>query len=294
MQEFDLLTPGSLEEAVGLLRQYGADAKLVAAGNSLLILLKNELISPRYLISLNGIPGLDLVREDTAGGLSLGALVTHRTIETSPLIREKVPILSAMAAQIASVSIRSRATIGGNLCQAHPQSDPPALMVALGARVRLVGSNGGRELAAEELFKDYYETVLEPQEILTAITIPPLPPRTGCAYLRLTTRSYADLPCVTAAVKLTLDASLERCQEIAIALGAVSPTPLRARAAEEALRGRPLGETELKEAATRAAQVTQPLSDLYGSAWYKREVSQVLVVRAIREAAARLRRGLAA
>lgn len=289
MQEFDILTPASLDEAVSLLRQHGDEAKLVAGGNSLILLLKNDLISPRHLISLHGIPGLDRVADDGAGGLALGALVTHRTVETSPLVREKRPVLATMASQIASVLIRNRATIGGNLCQAHPQADPPPLLAALGARVRLAGNNGGREVAVGDLFKDYFETVLEPQEILTSIIIPAPPLRSGSAYLRLCTRSAADLPCVTVGVQVSLDATGERCEDASIVLGAMGSTPIRARAAEESLRGKALATAALKEAATKAAGATQPVSDLHASAWYKREVAQVLVERAIRQAVAQAR-----
>lgn len=289
MQEFDILTPTSLDEALRLLRQHGEEAKLIAGGNSLVLLLKNDLIGPRHLISLHGVPGLDRVAEDGTGGLTLGALVTHRTVETSLLIRERRPVLAAMARQIASPLIRSRATIGGNLCQAHPQADPPPLLAALGARVQLAGNNGGREMAVGDLFQDYFETVLEPREILTGITIPPPPPRSGSAYLRFTTRSVADLPCVTVAVQVSLDAAKQRCEDAAIVLGAMGPTPMRAAAAEEILRGKSLTDAIFKEAAAKSVEGTQPVSDLHASAWYKREVAQVLVVRALRQAAAQAR-----
>lgn len=289
MRDFEYLEPTTLSEACSLLSQYGDAAKVIAGGNALLIMMKQRLLSPRYLVSINQVPGLDTLVYDEGKGLRMGCLVNHRAIETSPLVRERFGILSEMAQHMANVRVRNQGTIGGNLCHAEPHADPPPLLLALNAGVKAVSPKGERTLPLEDFFVDYYENALEVGEILAEIQVPSLPPRTGCSYQRLTTRSYGDRPCLVAAMVLAMEADLETCRDARIVLGAVAPTPLRAKGAEGMIRGKRIEDRLIKQASERASEEAKPLSDLYGSEWYKREMVKVLVRRGVQEALQRVK-----
>lgn len=287
MKEFEYVKATSLEEALILLEQFGPEAKIIAGGNALLILMKQGLFSPRRLISIWEAPGLDDLRHDEKGGLRIGALVTHRMLETSPLVNKSFGVLAEMAHQMANVRVRNTGTVGGNLCHADPHSDPPALLIALGASVKAVGLKGERKISLEEFFLDFYETALERDEILTEVLVPKIPPRTGCAYYRFTTRSQTDKPCLTVAVVLTLTPDLSWCEKARIVVGAVGSTPVRTREAEERIMRESLTEESIQQAALAAAREVNPMSDLYGSDWYKREMTKLLVQKGISEAMTR-------
>src|SRR5882762_6721950 len=175
MNAFEYAAPRTLDEALGVLREHGDEAKVIAGGTALVTMMRQRLVSPGYLVSLREIPGLGRI-EVANGGVRIGALVTHREVETSPLVRERIPVLAETFRRVATVRIRHMATVGGALAHADPNQDPPVTLLALGARVEIRGARGSRELPLAEFFRDYYETALEPGELVTAIKVAPPPP----------------------------------------------------------------------------------------------------------------------
>jgi len=283
MNAFDYRSPRSLAEALAVLGEYGEDARVVAGGTALVTMMRQRLVQPSCLVSLRDVQGLDRIETDN-GGLRLGALATHREAETSPLVRERIPVLAETFRRVATVRIRHMATVGGALAHADPNQDPPVTLLALGARVEIRGAQGSRELPLAEFFRDYYETALEPGELVTAIKVAPPPPATGAAFLKFLPRTADDYATVAAAAIVTLEPDGIRCREARIALGSVGVTPLRARSAEALLAGEGLSESVLRAAGEAAKTAVDPLSDHRGSAAYKREMTAVMVGRALTQA----------
>lgn len=288
MVRFEYHEPRELREALELLAQHGAEAKVLAGGVALLVLMKQRLVNPSHLVSISRIEALNQIQRHN-GTLEIGALATHAQIERSPLVREHFPLLAEAFHAVANPRIRNMGTLGGNLCHADPRQDPPAALIALGARVKLASTRGEREMALESFFTDYFETALSHNEILTQVSVPPIPAHTGFAHVKFTPRSAQDFATVGMALLLTLDPQGESCHDLRIVLSAVGPTPIRARRAEELLRGKPPTTTLIQEAVEIAASEAQPLSDLRGSEWYKREMVKVLLCRAIPQALERTR-----
>ena len=274
----------SLEQAVALLSELGEDAKLLAGGQSLIPLMKLRFANPAHLVDLNFIPGTSYVVEQH-GTLRLGALTCHAAIEKSELAA-KVPMLHDCAAGIADVQVRNRGTIGGSLAEADPSGDWAVALLTLGAEVRCLGTRGERSLPLSELVKDAYTTVLEHDELIKEVVVKIPAKSSGGAYLSCK-RAAPVYPTATAAVELTLDG--EVCQEITIALGCVGLTPIPAKDAETAVRGRTISEKTLATAQEAAQAAADPQSDMRGCADYKRALVGVLVKRAIEVAVRRAR-----
>ena len=284
MKDFQYLEPTTLSEACSLLARYGEEAKVIAGGVALLTLMKQRLLEPRYLVSLDNIPGLDRIEYDEGGGLKIGPTATHRAVERSPLIREKYPVLAEMAGEVGSVQVRNLGTIGGNLCHAEPASDPPAVLMALNGRVKLVSPRGERVIPVEDFMVDFYTTALEGDEILAEIQLPPPPPNLKGVYLKFTPRSIMDLPVVGVATFITPGPN-RAVKDISIAVGAASARAIRLHRSEERIKGEELSDTLIKEAAILAAQDVDPISDIRGSAEYRREMVRVFVQRALKRLA---------
>jgi carbon-monoxide dehydrogenase medium subunit len=282
MNAFDYRAPRSLDEALAVLGEYGEDARVVAGGTALVTMMRQRLVQPRCLVSLRDVPGLE--RIEANGGLRLGALVTHREAEISPLVRERLPVLAETFRRVATIRIRHMATIGGALAHADPNQDPPVTLLALGATVEVRGARGARAIPLADFFRDYYETALEPGELVTAVTVPSLPAASGAEFLKFLPRTADDYATVATAAIVTLERDGARCREARIALGSVGVTPLRATAAERLLRGEALSESLLQAAGEAAKAAVDPLSDHRGSAAYKREMTAVMVGRALGQA----------
>jgi len=280
---FEYRAPRVLDEALAVLREHGEDARVVAGGTALVTMMRQHLVRPGCLVSLRDVQGLNRI-EATNGALRLGALVTHREAEVSPLVRERLPVLAETFRRVATVRIRHMATIGGALAHADPNQDPPVTLLALGARVEIRGARGHRELPLEEFFRDYYETALEPGELVTAVTVPLLPVASGATFLKFLPRTADDYATVAVAAIVTLEPDGERCREARIALGSVGVTPLRGMAAEAILSGQRLSESLLQAAGEAVKGVVDPLSDHRGSAAYKREMAGVMIRRALTQA----------
>ena len=283
MNAFDYRAPRTLDEALAVLREQGDDARVIAGGTALVTLMRQRLVRPSCLVSLRDVQGLDGIAAAN-GAVRLGALVTHREAEISPIVRERIPVLAETFRRVASVRIRHMATIGGALAHADPNQDPPVTLLALGASVQIRGVGGARELPLGEFFRDYYETALEPGELVTGVTVPLLPAASGAVFVKFLPRTADDYATVAVAATVTVEPDGERCREARIALGSVGMTPLRARAAEALLAGERLGEDVLHAVGESIKGAVDPLSDHRGSAAYKREMSAVMVGRALTQA----------
>ncbi|MFQ6014583.1 MAG: FAD binding domain-containing protein [Anaerolineae bacterium] len=283
MRKFEYFEPCTIEEAVALLAEHGDRAKVLAGGTDLLVAMKRREITPDFIVNIKAIPHMGFIKDED-GWLSIGALTAIRAVETSPLVREKAPVLAQAASQLASLQIRNLATLGGNLCRASPCAETAPALLGLGAEVRLNGTEGERVLPLEEFFTGPGQTALHRDEVMTEIRVPVSPSRTGGVYLKHGIRRMMDIAIVNVAVVVTLDGRSDVVGEIKIALGSVAPTPIRVRRAEELLRGQPVGEGLLDRAAQMASEEASPISDVRGSAQYRREMIKVMTRQAINQA----------
>jgi len=281
---FDYHSPKTLSEAIGLLSQYGEEAKVLSGGQSLLPLLKLRLGSAGHLVDIGRIPGLEGI-EEKGGFLRIGGRVRESDLEHSDVVRQRFPILADTAAVIADPLVRNMATVGGNLAHGDPANDHPATMLALGATVVAQGPRGERTIPIDQFFTGLFETALGRDEILTEIRVPLPPPKSGGAYVKLE-RKVGDFATAGAAVQVTLGAGGEVARA-GIALTNAGMTPIRAAAAEKFLQGKKLDESTVRQAARLAADAADPSPDRRGSVEYKREMARVLTARALKRAAAR-------
>ena len=286
IRDFEYFTPKTLEKALSLLDKYQDIGKVIAGGQSLLILMRQGLVAPEYLIDIKGVSELNYIRSDAKKGLRIGALTTHRAIEKSPMLQNGFSVLAEMERRLASIQTRNWGTIGGNICHADPAGDPSPVLVALNATLKIASLRGERTMAVEDFPLDYFEIALEPGELLTEIQVPAPSPHTGTAYTKFNVIE-SDMATVGVAVSITLDSANGTCNDVRIALGASAPTPMRAKQAEEVLRGKRITDNRLREAGEVASAEAQPISDIHASAEYRRELVKVLVRRVGKEALAR-------
>ena len=283
MIDFDYIRATTLEEACSLISQYQDTGKILAGGQSLVTMLRQRLIRPEALIDIYGIKELDYLEFNGKDGLRMGALTKHRTLEKSPLIKEKYPVLSELEKSVASVQTRNWGTIGGNICCADPIADPIPALIALGAELKIVSMRGERTVPLENFFLDFFTTVLEPDEILSEIRVPPPAPNSAVEYMKFSTIE-AGIKIVSVSVLVAVEPKSDVCRDVKIVMSAVAPIPLFARKASEFLKGKKFTDSLLKEAAEIAAGETNPTSDLHASAEYRKELVKVLVKRATRKA----------
>jgi carbon-monoxide dehydrogenase medium subunit len=289
MTPFDYRTPKNIKELHEELRRFGDDAKLIAGGTALVTMMKQRLVRPSCLISLRSVRGLNGIAEKN-GGLKLGGLLTHRQVETSPVVRRRLPLLAETYRHVATIRVRNMATVGGGLAHADPNQDPPPTLIALGAAVKASSSKGDRVIPLDEFFTDYYETVLKPDEVITEVFVPRLAPNSAGAFLKFLPRSADDYATVSAAAVITLDGAKKVFTDARIAMGSVGSVPVRAREAEEVLRGQPVNAEVIREAAEAAKRAVDPISDFRGSAAYKKEMAGVFVRRALEKALGELKK----
>jgi carbon-monoxide dehydrogenase medium subunit len=286
MDTFKYLPAKTVKEACNFLAQYGEEAKVLGGGQSVVTLMKQDFVSPSYIVDIKGISDLDYIRYDETDGLRIGALTTHRSLETSAVVEEKFAMLAQMEHTLGSVPVRNWGTVGGNLAHADPASDLAPTLLALGAEVTLTGPNTERVVSLDEFFIDFFETALQPDELLTEIHVPES--SRGCGFHYKFAQRATDLAVVSVAVNLIFDPDNPGlCKDVRIVMGSVGPTPLRSGRAEDLLRGQTLTDTLIEDAARVSAEDAQPTTDINGSEAYKREIVHVLVRRTINEAAAR-------
>ena len=281
---FEYLRPTTIPEAIALLQQHGEDAKILSGGQSLIPMMKLRIARPAYLIDINRIAGLSYVKEE-GGFLKIGGLTREAELEASPLIRSKYPILVDTTRVIADPQVRNLATVAGNLAHGDPANDHPATMLALGAHVVATGSRGERVIPIEEFFVSLFSTALQQGEILTEIRIPVPPAHSGGAYFKLE-RKVGDFATAAVAAQVTLDED-SVVESAGIGLTNVGPTPIKAKKAEDFLRGKKPDPPNLEQAARLAADEAQPSSDLRGPAEYKKGLVMELAKRSLSRAAGR-------
>lgn len=279
--DFEYFAPKTVEKALSLLSQYKEEAKIIAGGQSMLIIMKQGLLTPEYLMDIKGISALDYIKYDEGKGLRIGALTIHRAIEKSPVIQKHFGVLSEMERNLATIQTRNWGTIGGNLCHGDPAGDPAPVLIALNAKLKLASLGRERIIEAEEFSKDYLEVALEPDEMLTEIQVPIPPPHTGAACEKLMVMK-GDMGIIGAAVSITLSGRDGVCKDARIALSDCASTPLRAKEAEKVLIGKVINDALLAEAGQVASAEANPPSDVHGSAEYRREMVKVFVKRVAR------------
>jgi len=279
--KFSYFEAKSIEEAISLLSEYGEKAKIIAGGTDLLVQIRGRATKPEYVIDIGGIAGLDYIKYDKRQGLTIGVLTPIRVLEKSSELQERFPIISQAASQLGSVAIRNVGTIGGNLCNASPSADMAPPLIGLSANAKLVGPGRERLVPLEDFFTGPGTTVLGKGEMLVEIQVPVSETNTKGIYLKHGLRGTIDLAIVGVAAVAILEADSKICKDIKIALGAVAPTPMRAREAEGILRNKRIDEVLINKSAEAAADEARPISDVRASAGYRKEMVKVFTRRAI-------------
>jgi carbon-monoxide dehydrogenase medium subunit len=278
MRDFYFYAPTTLSEALGLLDEHQDDGRPMAGGTALVVMMKQSLLDADHLISLAHVPGLSGIRLE-ADGLHIGALTHHREVETSALVKEHAPLLADVYHHVATVRIRNVATVGGGIAHADPAQDPPPGLIALDAKVKLQSKSGERILPITDMFVDYYETAIEPGELLTELIVPATPADARTTYIKFLPRTADDYATVAVAARAQLSGG--RVSNLRVALGAAGPTPVHATAVEQALEGQTPTPEAIRAAAQAVADEVDPLDDFRGSSDYKRDMAVVFTRRAL-------------
>ena len=276
---FEYLAPETIDEAVLLLSRHGKKAKPIAGGTDILLKMKRREQAPRYLVGLKNIPGLDYIEYDDAQGLRFGPLVTIHAMETSPIVREKFPILSQAASTIGSAQIRNLGTVIGNVCNALPSADMIPSLIVLGATIGIANNKAEKSIPVEDFLTGPGKTVLAHDELVVEVQVPCLPPHSGGVYIKHAPREAMDLAIIGVATCITLDDGI--CKEVRICLGTVGPIPMRAGKAEKILRDKPLSAALITKASEAASEEAQPRSTMRSSAEYRKEMVRTLTARAL-------------
>jgi carbon-monoxide dehydrogenase medium subunit len=279
IRSFDLLQPRSVSEAVAMLARYGDDARPLGGGTTLVILMKQRALYYPYLVDLQTIPGLAEIKVES-NGVRIGALVTHRSLECSPMIRASFPALADAFGQIGNIRIRQTASIGGNLAHADYRLDPPPALLVLGAEVSLFGANGARTVPLSQFFQGLYETALKPAELLIDIKVPFMPENSRAVYLRYSTLSANDWPCL--GVAAFLSKANGRCRELRVALGGLASTPVLVGGLDF-VNDQTLDSAVIERLLDAVDQQIAPFADLRGSEWYKRRMARLFVKKAVEQ-----------
>jgi carbon-monoxide dehydrogenase medium subunit len=279
IRSFELLQPTTLPQAVAMLQKHGDDARPLGGGTTLIILMKQRALHFPYLVDLQSIPGLSQIKKEP-DGVRIGALATHRQVETSPLIRQSLPVLAEAFSQIGNVRVRETASVGGNLAHADYRLDPPPPLLVLGAEVSAFGPEGTRAIALKNFFRGMYETELAPGELLVDVKIPSMPANSRAVYLRYSALSANDWPCLGVAGLLVKENG--RCKELRLALGGVAATPLLIEGLEFS-HDQALDQGVIDRVLDVVAQQISPSADLRGTEWYKRRMARLFVKKAVEQ-----------
>jgi carbon-monoxide dehydrogenase medium subunit len=281
MTPFELHEPASLKDAIALIDPDDPTVRPIAGGTALMLMMKAGVFAPSKLISLGKI-GNALARIDARdGALTFGAMTTLSAVEHSPEVARHAPVIVRTMKRLSNVRVRNVATVGGNLAHGDPHMDLPPVLIALGASVRIAGTNGERELKVEDLLTGYYETALERNELIAALKIPPQG-QTRAAYMKVTTGSADDWPALGVAVALDMDGAAVRSARVVAS--AATPMAVRLKGAEGVLAGKTIDDKLLKAAGDAACDEAEMVADVRGSAAYKRELLRVYIGRAVRAA----------
>jgi len=280
LKHFEYFEPTNVDETLSLLNQWKGDVKIIAGGTDLIPLMRDRLVTPKRVIDINKLSELEFIKE-TDEGIEIGALTRLRKIETSPLVRERIPLLAEAAEQVASIQVRNVGTIAGNLVNASPAADMAPSLLVHEAEVRTRRPGGKREIALSKFFTGVKETVLEKDELVTNIFVPKMLPHTGGAFLKVGKRSALIISTASAASSITLNHGKNN---VRVALGSVAPTPVRAQKVEGFLESHEITEKTIKEASDLVPNDISPITDHRSTAEYRKEVSKVLTKRALTKA----------
>lgn len=281
MRDFEFLEPATVQEACRMLADLGDECRVIAGGTALLLGMRQRMLAPTHLVSLGRLSSLRQIDFDERNGLRIGALASHADIARSPLVQARYPMLASMASRVANPQVRNQGTIGGNLCYADPSTDPPACLMVLQAQVVIQGPGGERVLAMDEFLVDYFTTALGPDEVVTAIRLPVAPAQASGVYSRMLRTAAEHRPLVSVALQASLQGDV--CHEARLAVGAATPIPVRVERAEAFLAGKSVTHQVAVEAADMVATDIETLSDLRGSAGYRRDMVRVVARRTIAE-----------
>jgi carbon-monoxide dehydrogenase medium subunit len=281
IQDFTYLKPGNVKEALAMLADHD-DCKIVCGGQSLLIPMRQGLLAVEYLIDIKGLNELSYIKYDAKEGLKLGATATHRMIEKSDVIKKHYPVLAAMEERLASTQTRNWGTIGGNLAHGDAAGDPAPVLITLNAQVKVASAKGERVVPLETFYTDIFETVMEHEEMIVEIQVPPMPAKTGAAYTKFNLLQN-DMGVVGVAASITVDGN-GACKNAIIALGNASIIPIRAKNAEKVLVGKKLTDKLFEEAGEAAGQECDPVSDIHSSEEFRRHLVKVLTKRMAKKA----------
>ena len=284
-EPFEFFQPATLQEASRLLKDNGPGGRFLAGGTDLVIAMKEKGLLPKYIVDLKRVPGLSGIRENSDGSIALGALTTMYAIETSALIKGKYPFLAQSAAEVGSIQIRNRATIGGNMANATPSADTAPALIALNATAKIASAAGERTINLEDFFKGPGQNAMNADEILTEIKIPKTAANLVGEYIKFSPREMMDLAYVGVAVVYNFSPSDKKCRGVRIVLGAVAPTPIRAKRAEAALEGQILTEALAEKVGQISAEESKPISDVRSTADYRRAMVGAMTKRALLNAA---------
>lgn len=279
MRDFDFLEPASVQEASRMLADLGDECRVMAGGTALMLAMRQRMVSPPHIVSLGRLGTLRGIHFDAVQGLRIGALCRHADVAQSPVVQQHYPMLAAMAAQVANPQVRNQGTLGGNLCYADPSTDPPGCLLALDARVVLSGTQGERELPMQDFLVDYFTTALHSDEVLTAVRVPPPAPGTVGQYTRFLRTAADHRP--LANVSLVVQQQGAHCQSARLVVGAAVPMASRMHRAEALLAGQPVTAALAAQVADAVAQDIDAVSDLRGSAEYRRDMVRVITRRAV-------------
>jgi carbon-monoxide dehydrogenase medium subunit len=281
MDQRACFTPKSVKEAISLLSDHGEKAEVIAGGTDLLVRMKRGDAFPDYLINMEGLKELEYIRYDEKKGLRIGARTSIHDIVESPLLEDQFDIIAQAARTLGTPTIRRQATIGGNLCNAAPSADMAPALIVLGAQLKIEGSEGQKIMAVEDFFIGPGETKLKRNEILTEIQVPDPIPSSRTVYLKQTQTQGAGLALVGVAAMIVMENDV--ITDVKMSLGAVAPTPIRAKKAEATLKGKKQDDSLQETCAEAALQESSPIDDVRSSANYRKKLIKVLVKRALEQ-----------
>lgn len=283
IRDFNYLKAKTIEDALDLIDKHKEDYKIICGGQSLLILMRQGLVAPEYLIDIKNVQELDYIKFNKKEGLKIGATTTHREIERSSLIKKHYEVLMDMEENLASIQTRNWGTIGGNLAHADPAGDPGPVFIAMNATVKMANKERERTMRLEEFFIDYFETALEDDELLLEVRIPVAAPKTSVAYEKFNIIKN-DQGVVSVAAAVTLSDDGLSCQDVRIVLGAAAPIPMRAKKAEQMLIGKKLNDRLLDKVAKKTSEEADPVDDIHATEAYRRHLVTALTRRIVKKA----------
>ena len=289
LPKFEYLSPKSIKEALSLLAKHGPKAKLIAGGTDLISEMRWGEWRPQYVLGLSQIPGLDEIQFDKSTGLRMGAGCTIGEIERSKVIKENYPLMAQAASVLGSMEIRNRATVGGNLCTAAPSADMPPSLLVHGAKAVIATQKGEKLLALEDFFTGPKKTILNHDELLVRLEMPPMEPNSAGEYIKFGRRNAMEIAMIGVAALITLEDGKNTCKAARLAFATAAPTPIRSREAEKLLTGKKLSEEIIDRAAETASNEASPRTSWRTTEEYRRDLIRVLTRRAIQKALDKLK-----